>query len=43
MSSGEVTGNERVWVKLAFPPVKTTGIRLVVRSVLESDAITLGT
>jgi hypothetical protein len=36
---GAVTGNERVWVKLAFPPLRTARIRLVVRSVL--DAVTL--
>jgi hypothetical protein len=39
---GEVTGNERVWVKIAFPPVRTRGIRLVVRGVLEPDTITPG-
>lgn len=39
---GTVTGNERVWVKIAFPPVRTAGIRLVVRSVLEPDTISPG-
>jgi hypothetical protein len=31
---GAVTNNNRVWVKIAFPPLRTTRIRVVVRRVL---------
>jgi Carboxypeptidase regulatory-like domain len=33
---GAVTVNERVWLKIAFPPLRTAKIRLVVKGVLDT-------
>lgn len=39
LPGGAVISNEKVWVKLAFPPLRTARIRLVVRSVLDADIL----